>query len=215
MALANKMTADEILAHLKGMNDPAHDFSAYMNDTALAQLAIFLKNGVIDDTQYINPISLQVIQGNISHGQQLYAATCASCHGSDGKQIAFRTEGIVEYLGSIANRDPWRFLHRTRFGTAGTNMPIGFSLGWSPADGRDVLAFAQTLPTGGEIAAVESTPPAFLSPTPAPRSGIIKLITGVFTGLGVVAIMGTYALLFIVGFLLVGVVVVIIFRKRK
>ena len=77
MALANKMTVDEIVAHLKGMKDSAHDFSAYMNDTALAQLAAFLKNGLIDDTEYINPVSLQVIQGDISHGQQLFAATCA------------------------------------------------------------------------------------------------------------------------------------------
>src|SRR3972149_6170350 len=61
MALANKMTVEEIVAHLKGMKDPAHDFSAYVNDTALAQLAAFLKNGLIDDTEYINPVSLQVI----------------------------------------------------------------------------------------------------------------------------------------------------------
>jgi cytochrome c553 len=215
MALASNLSADDIVVHLKGKNDPAHDFSAYMDDTALGQLAAFLKNGLIDDTKYINPVSLQVIQGDSSHGQKLYTATCASCHGGDGKQIAFRTEGIVEYLGSIANRDPWRFLHRTRFGTAGTNMPIGYALGWSPADGRDVLAYAQTLPTGGEIAIVESTSPAPVSPTPLPGSGPTSLFTGIFTGLGVLTVMGGYALLFIGGFLLVGVIVVFMLRKRK
>jgi cytochrome c553 len=215
ITLVSTLSAQDIIAHLQGMQDPAHDFSAYMDDTSLAQLAVFLKNGLIDDTEYINPISLQVIQGDISHGQQLYTTTCAICHGSDGKQIAFRTEGIVEYLGSIAIRDPWRFLHRTRFGVAGTNMPIGYSLGWSPADGRDVLAFAQTLPTGGEIAIAESTSPAPLSPTPLPGSGPTSLFTGIFTGLGVITIMGGYALLFIVGFLLVGVIVVTILRKRR
>jgi thiosulfate dehydrogenase len=215
MALANKMTAEDIVAHLKGMKDPAHDFSAYMDNTTLAQLAVFLKNGMIDDTEYINPVSLQVIQGDIAHGQQLFASTCASCHGSDGKQIAFRTEGIVEYLGSIANRDPWRFLHRTRFGTAGTNMPIGYTLGWSPADGRDLLAFGQSLPTGGEIAIIESTSPASHIPTPLPGSGPSNWFTGIFTGLGIVTVMGGYAVLFIGGFLLVGIIVVTILRKRK
>jgi cytochrome c553 len=186
-----------------------------MDDTTLAQLAVFLKNGMIDDTEYINPVSLQVIQGDIAHGQQLFASTCASCHGSDGKQIAFRTEGIVEYLGSIANRDPWRFLHRTRFGTAGTNMPIGYTLGWSPADGRDLLAFGQSLPTGGEIAIIESTSPASHIPTPLPGSGPSNWFTGIFTGLGIVTVMGGYAVLFIGGFLLVGIIVVTILRKRK
>ena len=132
------LSVEDIVSHLHGNIDPAHDFSAYLDDTSLTQLAYFLKFGTIDDTAYINPISLRVVEADFDHGKELFQSTCIKCHGEDGKKIIFRTEGIDEYLGSVATRDPWRFLHRTRFGTAGTSMPVGYTLGWTPADGRDI-----------------------------------------------------------------------------
>ncbi len=151
MTLAKELSIEDIVSHLDGGKDTAHDISTFLDETALTQVAQFLKHGVIDDTQYINPVSLRVLDADINHGEVLYQSACSECHGVDGKKITFRTEGINESLGNVANRDPWRFLHRTRFGTAGNNMPVGVNLGWTPADGRDILAFAQTLPTGGEI----------------------------------------------------------------
>ena len=213
--VTESLSEQDIVAHLKGANDPAHNFSPYLNETALSQLAYFLKNGLIDDSQYIDPVSLKVIDANVTHGKQLYGSVCAQCHGEDGKKIIFRTEGIDEYLGSVAKRDPWRFLHRTRFGTAGTSMPVGYTLGWTPADGRDILAYAYTLPTGGEIAVQEPTARPNLVPTPLPRGPATNLWTGIFTGLGAFVFMAGYALLFIGGFLLVGYIVVIILRKRN
>jgi mono/diheme cytochrome c family protein len=124
-ALVQGLTVDDIVSHLKGSLDPAHDFSPYLDEKSLTQLADFLKYGIIDDSNYINPISLQVIDPDLAHGKELYQSTCSKCHGEDGKTIVFRIEGIDEYLGSIANRDPWRFLHRTRYGVAGTDMPVG------------------------------------------------------------------------------------------
>lgn len=215
MALASTMQVDEIVGHLKGDKDPAHNFSAYLDDTSLGQLASFLKSGVIDDTQYIDPVSLQVKDGNIDHGKQLYGSTCTTCHGEDGKKILFRTEGIDEYLGSVANRDPWRFLHRTRFGVAGTNMPIGAKMGWTPADGRDILAFVQTLPTGGQIPTTQ--PPGAVTTLAAQPSGgpATDLFTGILTGLGTFFGMGFYSILFITGFILLGFIVVTILRARR
>ena len=84
-----------------------------------------MKEGLIDDSDYINSTLLKVINGNLAHGTHLFGDTCARCHGADGTKIIFRTEGIDEYLGDVANRDPCRFLHRTRFGVAGTEMPVG------------------------------------------------------------------------------------------
>ncbi len=214
MSLAAEMSEEDILAHLNGANDPAHDFSPYLDENSMRQLAAFLKYGVIDDSLYIDTVSLKVIGGDVDHGQSLYENVCAECHGTDGTTIVFRTEGVDEYLGTVAFRDPWRFLHRTRFGTAGTEMPVGAALGWSAADGRDVLAYGQTLPTGQE----ESTPaPAVEQAEPAQQVGgpATNWWTGLLTSFG--AFLGAigYALVFIGGFVLIGFIVVMILRRRK
>jgi hypothetical protein len=154
------------------------------------------------------------VEGDSAHGGQLYASICAQCHGADGKLIVFRTEGIDEYLGSVANRDPWRFLHRTRFGTAGTSMPVGHSLGRTIEDGRDLLAYAQTLPSGGEIPAPEyeaGPAPAAAAPLGAP---VLDWAAGLLTGLAALAGAITYALAFIGGFILIGFIIVTLLRKR-
>jgi hypothetical protein len=206
------LSADEILGHLSGENDPAHDFSAYIDRTSMGQLAAFLKGGLIDDSLYIDSISLKVIGGDMAHGEDLYGNTCAECHGADGTTIVFRTEGVDEYLGTVAARDPWRFLHRTRFGVAGTDMPIGVDLGWTPADGRDVLLYAQSLPTGAETLPVESAGGSSqTSPTiGGPGSNIWE---GILTGLA--AFFGVFgsSILFISLLLILIGVVVWILRK--
>jgi hypothetical protein len=179
----------------------------------LTQLADFLKFGIIDDTVYINPISLKVIDPDFAHGKELYQSTCSTCHGEDGKTIVFQIEGINEYLGSVANRDPWRFLHRTRYGVAGTDMPVGIRLGWQPSDGRDVLAYAQSLPAGGEVVS-EPTPNQQITPAPLVGGPAHNLFTGILTGLGTLVGITIVAGAFIGGFILMAVVVVIILRKR-
>ena len=214
LMLVQDLQVEDIVNHLRGGLDPAHDFSAHLDDTSMTELGEFLKFGTIDATTYINPISLRVIDADFSHGQQLYQSTCINCHGEDGKKIVFRIEGIDEYLGSIANRDPYRFLHRTRFGVAGTDMPVGMNLGWQPADGRDVLAFAQTLPTGG---AIFNEIPQNQRITPAPQLGGPEnnLWTGILISLGALLGMGVVAGAFIGGFILMALIVVVILRGRR
>ena len=213
--LVAEMEPAEIIDHLKGANDPAHDFSAYLDAAALNQVAVFLKFGAIDDTPYIDPISLRVIDADPEHGRSLYEATCQSCHGEDGTTIVFRSEGINETLGSVANRDPWRFLHRTRFGVAGTDMPVGYALGWTPEDGRDVLAYVHSLPSGGEIAVSESYQPAESRQAEVPAGPANNLFSGILTGLAAFTGGIGYAALFIGGFLLLGFLVVFILGRRK
>lgn len=215
MTLVASMSTEEVVAHLRGINDPAHDFSSYIGENSFYSLAIFLKFGTIDDAQYINPVSLQVIGADIDHGMDLYETICAECHGNDGREIVFRSEGVNEYLGSLAVRDPWRFLHRTRFGTAGTSMPVGYTLGWLPGDGRDILAYTQTLPTGGEINLEGEFEPQSSEPTQVPGGPAGNLLEGILTGIGTFAAAVTYAILFVGGFLVIGFLVVFILRRRK
>jgi len=208
------MTEADIVGHLKGDKDPAHNFSKYLDDNSMQQLAVFLKNGLIDDSQYIDSTSLKVIGGDLEHGKELFQSTCAECHGEDGKKIIFRTEGIDEYLGSVANRDPYRFLHRTRFGVAGTEMPIGYDLGWSQTDGRDVLMYAQTLPTGSAVA---EPGPGGAGSEPSPLLGgpASNLWTGILTG--IVAMLGTLggSLVIFSILIVIGATAVLVLRRRK
>src|SRR4030042_3601200 len=94
--LVQGLTVDDIVSHLKGSLDPAHNFSTYIDDISLTQLANFLKFGIIDDATYINRISLRVIDPDYTHGQNLFQSNCMACHGEDGKKIVFRMEGTDE-----------------------------------------------------------------------------------------------------------------------
>lgn len=213
ITMTASMEEEEIIAHLQGEKDPAHDFSGYLDNDAVRQLAVFLKEGLIDDSRYIDSTSLKVINGNLEHGNELYDSTCAECHGTDGTTIVFRTEGVNETLGDVANRDPFRFLHRTRFGVAGTDMPVGHDLGWSPADGRDVLLYAQTLVRGRESEDV--TGAGEESGSGDVIGGPANLWTGILTGIA--AFFATFgsALLFLTVLVLIGLAVVTVLRRRN
>ena len=213
-ALVPNLPEQEIVDHLKGSKDPAHDFSSYMDDASLGRLALFLKFGLIDDDQYIDDVSLKVIGGDQERGKTLYEQVCANCHGMDGKLIVFRTEGVDEDLGSVATRDPWRFLHRTRFGVAGVDMPVGAKLGWSAEDGRDVLAYVQTLPVGvipptTEPASANETPQ---SPIGGPPSN--SILAGMVTGIGSILLVCLGSVVFLGLLVGLGALVVSALRKK-
>ena len=215
MKLAAGMTDAEIVAHLKGSKDPSHDFSKYLTDADLEKLAKFVKEGAQDDSASVDAHTLKVIGGNLEHGKTLYEGNCASCHGADGKLIVFRTEGINEYIGSVANRDPYRFLHRTRFGVAGAKaMPVGRDLGWKPADSVDVLAYAQSLPTGTENEPVTNAG-AGSQTSPklgGPQGGVLG---GILTGLGTVFAMLGLNAFFMLGLVIIGALIIWALRKRN
>lgn len=212
--LAGRLSEQEIIDHLNGKIDPLHDFSGLMSEKDLRQLAAFLKNGLVDDSQFIDPVSLKALGGNTENGKRLYETVCAACHGVDGKTLLLKSEGIEEGLGDVANRDPYRFLHRSRFGVAGVAMPIGRDLGWSTEDSRDVLAYAQTLPRRTEKA-VEAGAGASSDPAPQVGGPMPGLLGGILTGLGVFFGMFGLNILFVLGFVAVLGAVIFLVRKRR
>ncbi len=66
---ATSMETSAIVAALSGTEDTQHDFSTFLSNEELNQLADFLQYGLIDDNQYIDPISRKVKTGDINNGQ--------------------------------------------------------------------------------------------------------------------------------------------------
>ena len=147
---AQSKSADELVAALKGATNSDHDFSTVLDAQALTDLATFLKEGLVDESTYIDYAAKAPIGADADHGKQLYDSLCAACHGADGKTINFKDEAHPEYVGTIANENPQEFLHKARFGQPGSNppMPSTLDVGWSVQDAGDVWAYAQNVPPG-------------------------------------------------------------------
>lgn len=202
----------EIVAILKGGNDPQHNFNSLLTEKDLSDIAEFIKYGLIDDNEFIDLVTRKVISGDLVNGKSKYENECATCHGSNGTNLIFRYEGSEISLGTLAIQDPWRFLHRTRFGTArAPEMPLGVNIGWTPQDGRDVLYYVQTnLPTGLET--TESMP---IEITPVVNEGgpARSLWTGILTAFGAMGISLGFAIL--LGAVFIGIILLIVWLIRS
>lgn len=122
-------------------------FSSHLSDGDIWDLVKFIKEGIIDESQYIDSATKKPIGADLTRGQSRYNSVCAACHGSDGTQLNFGSPGEPEYVGTVAVDNPWEFLHKIRFGQPGTEMPSAIRSGWTIQDVVDVLGHAQTLPT--------------------------------------------------------------------
>jgi len=134
--------------------DPKKIHDIIMNDThkyteemiphnAMDKLSLFVSLGQIDNDLYIDR-NTKKARGNAQHGATLFQTICAVCHGFDGKAMNFGDEDEVEVIGTIANDNPWEFMHKARFGQPGVAM-VGL-VALPIQDVVDILAYAQTLP---------------------------------------------------------------------
>jgi thiosulfate dehydrogenase len=150
---AQSKTVEELAAALKGATNADHDFSSVMDDAAINDLATFLKDGTVDVREHIDYDAKATKGADQDHGKELFDGLCAACHGADGTTLNWGSEDEPEYIGTVASGNPWETLHKGRFGQPGSAMPSTVDLGWSVQDAVDVLAYAQTLPTGEETPA--------------------------------------------------------------
>ena len=137
--------ASEVVAALKGSTNPGHDFSAYLDDTSLNDLAVFITQALIDETGFINPDKSST--GNAAAGQTGYEEVCIKCHGPKGNAINFASIEEPEFLGHLAPDNPWEFFHKVRFGQPGWPMPSSISNDWVNEDVANLLAYVQTFTT--------------------------------------------------------------------
>lgn len=126
------------------IRDKTHGYTeAMIPDRAVAALALFVSKGQIDVEPTIDRASKKA-NGDPKRGARYYQTICAVCHGFDGKQINFQTPEDPEFIGTVANDNPWETLHKIRHGQPGIPMP---SLGvLELKDLVDILAYTQTLP---------------------------------------------------------------------
>ena len=139
--------ANEILAALKTGD---HDFSAYMDDQALTDIALFLSGNMLDSAAFIT--DKKAVGGNPDSGKVTFEENCIDCHGPQGTSMNFANDSEPEYQGTLASDNPWEFVHKARFGqplVAG--MPSLVDVGVADQDYIDLLAYVQTFPTTSPI----------------------------------------------------------------
>jgi thiosulfate dehydrogenase len=150
----------EILAWLNGQRNPDHDYSQYLSPGVESDLVVFLRTRLIDtDLLVANQTGLAL--GSVSTGQDLYNQNCEECHGGDGALMNLNTGLSPEFLGDIAVRNPYLFIHKARFSQPGARMPAMEREGWTLQQVADVLSFAQTLPMAQPITEEELNPTPF------------------------------------------------------
>jgi len=141
--------ANAILASLKSGD---HDFSAYMDDQALTDIALFLANGQFDSAALVGEGKKAAAGGNLDNGKTIYEENCVDCHGPNGVSMNFADETGPEYVGTLASDNPWEFIHKVRNGQPGAeDMPSLVDVGISDAEYLDLLTYVQTLPTSSPI----------------------------------------------------------------
>lgn len=120
-----------------------HAFKDRLIEEDVEALSLFVAYGQIDTDLYISRETGKTI-GDATNGGRIYLSTCTKCHGYDGREINFKDEKSPEYIGTVANNNPWEALHKIRWGHPGTPMISLVFLDLK--EQLDVLAFCQALP---------------------------------------------------------------------
>jgi len=152
-ATGSHFTGIKGLQDLVGI-DPARVRATVMDDThgytnamipeqALKRLALFVTRGQHDVDRFIDSASKKG-RGDAAKGEKFFQNICAPCHGFDGKAINFHDDEDPEYIGTVAQENPWETLHKIRNGQPGAPMPALRILDTQSL--VDILAYSQTLP---------------------------------------------------------------------
>jgi mono/diheme cytochrome c family protein len=131
-----------------------HGFGdAGLSDTDVWDLTKFVLEGQIDTDEIITATGN--FSGDSGTGQARYenglgtGTACSACHGSDGLQAPPGEDPATheDFVGLVANENPWEFQHKIRFGQPGDTMPATAVDGGTLQDVADLGAYAQSLPS--------------------------------------------------------------------
>jgi mono/diheme cytochrome c family protein len=130
----------------------AHGYrKAGLSDLDLQSLVLFLRQGLVDTTKWIDDNG--AFRGDAAKGKALYMKgvggnkSCNACHGLDGlRPPKGAPADFGDFVGLVANKNPWEFLHKVRFGHPASKMPAAVKGSGTMQDIADLAAFAQSLP---------------------------------------------------------------------
>jgi len=122
-----------------------HNLGELLHESDLVDLANFVTRGQVDAAPMLE--AARKLKTDLSSFQNVFATTCANCHGQDGGM-----RRSVPALGETARKQPAKVLHVVLNGHAGGNMPALRAFGESMAVG--MLAYAQTLPVPNLAASI-------------------------------------------------------------
>ncbi len=123
-----------------------HDYgSTGLSDDDMWDLSKFVLEGQIDTDDILDGAAFN---GSTAAGLTLYDSTCMACHGTDGLAAPPGVDPAEheDFVGLVANDNPWEFQHKVRFGQPGTPMPAQADV-LTLSQVADLSTHAQTLPT--------------------------------------------------------------------
>jgi thiosulfate dehydrogenase len=113
-------------------------------DIVAERIALFVSQGQYNPEFIIDDKTGKPLKGDPTNGRPHYQNLCALCHGFDGKARNFGTLKKPVYVGTIANQNPWAFMHKLRVGQPRQAMVALMSLPITVLE--DLFAYAQKLP---------------------------------------------------------------------
>lgn len=123
-----------------------HDYGSVLPDIRITDLVAFAIGGAVDNGTFIDETDGTFL-GDPETGSTNYqfASTppCTLCHGANGATINFGTFNEPEYLGTVANTNPWEMLHKIRFGQPNAPMPSWLANGGTNQGAADIGRFCQ------------------------------------------------------------------------
>jgi thiosulfate dehydrogenase len=156
------MPVKDIESILLGSTNANHNFSNVLDYDSIYRLAVFLKYGLVDEKEFIDYENKKPFRADIENGKMMFNKECTKCHGEDGTQLDFGIDNRPEYIGTVAYKNPWEFIHKVRFGQPGTimpalriklklteeekRMPSGIETGHDMEEIMDILGYSKTLP---------------------------------------------------------------------
>ena len=168
---------EEIINYLNGTNNLEHDFSEYLSEKDMNDLAAFMQTKQVDLKLLVDYDTRQII-GHKENGAVYYQETCQECHGEKGNNIIISHDGFMMYISDLAYVDPWQAIHHARFGKPMMEFNHAFEeFGLSIYKIADIFSYVQTLPTYNTEEQLQKYNPVLTIDT-SNQGGIISILIG-------------------------------------